>query len=347
MAELARLWFGDHPHNFLPDGKFISSHDHALDSLANYYGSEKPKIPYRYSRLFLDNGAFGATRRKLDLDPDAIKGMQEYIDPDYTIPLDYPITPGMSIPVMQRRWEKTKRNTLDLIETSTLKEIVPALHAWSRTTLENHLRWVVKHADSDFIAIGSVVNRDFVADRSYFGDRNPTRHTIDMLVATVETVRQHTDFSVHFMGFGSSPLMMHLGFYCGINSMDTTGYRRGAAYGKIILPGTAWRVIGRKRRSFGDIHMSAEERIALAECRCPVCRKDEKLLEHDWKARAIHNRYVLRIEETNARRLLAEGFETYERYVDQMFHSTRRSWLTSLWEYAERRVHQTGGLKPS
>jgi tRNA-guanine family transglycosylase len=339
MAGVVRLWFGDHPSNFLADGRFLQRQDHVLDSVANYYGAKNPKIPYKHGRLFLDNGAFAATKHGLRLNPERVKDLQEAFDPDYTIPLDYPFLPTMRVKTMERRWKLTQDNTVDLIETAELREVIPALHAWSRASLMQNLRWVVKHADSDYVAVGSILSDDSIASDTYFGDRMPSRALVDMLVETVNLVREQSDFSIHMMGFGSSPLMLHLGFYCGINSTDTTGYRVGAAHGNIVLPGTGWRAISKRKKKFGNTRLSADERQKLSECRCPVCRNQQQLLVDDWKARATHNRYVLMREETTARRLTDGNSESYERYVNRLFHASRAPWIVNLWEYTKAKVH--------
>jgi len=338
MTKLVELWVGDHPSNPIPDGQFLSRHSKVLDSIANYYDDETPSIPYRYESLFLDNGAFGATRRGIDLDPEKVKDLQEYFDPDRTIPLDYPFLPGMSKREMVKRWKRTQANTLDLYQTTRLKEIIPALHAWSVRSLDENLKWLAKNADSDYVAIGSVVSKQFGVIRPFFGDRFPNRALVDMIIESVQRIHSLTGFSTHLMGFGSSPLTLHLGFFCGVNSTDTTGYRRGAAYGKIVIQGTGWRSIGKKVRSFGVPAPSQLEFEKLSKCGCPVCRKNQLYLFSNWKARAVHNKYVLQLEENRACRLIERDFSAYEKYVDQIFSGCRAPWFIHLWEYARSRV---------
>jgi queuine/archaeosine tRNA-ribosyltransferase len=338
MASSVELWIGDHPHNFLPDGEFLSAHSKVLDSIANYYDEPSPTIPYQYNNLFLDNGAFGATQRGRVLDPERVKDLQEHFDPDKTIPLDYPFLPDMPQRQMIRRWEKTKENMIDFYETTNLREVIPSLHAWSRESLERNLKWVEKHTDANCIALGSIVTAQFGTGRPYFGDRYPSKQLIDMIIDSVVLIRKLTGFSIHMMGFGSSPLTLHLGFFCGINSTDTTGYRRGAAYGKIIIQGTGWRSVGKKKKSFDVPSPSKSEYEKLSKCRCPACRKDQRLLHSNWKARAVHNKHVLQLEENRARRLLAQGFDAYEEYVAQVFSGCHAPWFVNVWEYARNRV---------
>ena len=185
---------------------------------------------------------------------------------------------------------------------------------------------------------GSVVTDDFGTGRPYFGGRFPTKQLVDMIIDSVQLVREFTGFSVHLMGFGSSPLTLHLGFFCGVNSTDTTGYRRGAAYGKIITQGTGWRSVGKKKNSFDVASPSKLELEKLSKCGCPVCRKDQHFLYTNWKARAIHNKYVLQLEESRARRLIKKDFDAYEEYVTEVFSGRHAQWFVNLWEYARNRV---------
>lgn len=334
MAKDVELWPGEHPSNFLPDGQFFTRHGRVLDSIANYYDMKDPHIPYRYEKLFLDNGAYAASRHHIRLDPEKVKDLQEKFRPDQTIPLDYPFLPGMSKPRMVKRWRMTQRNMLDWYETTNLPRILPALHAWSPASLRGNLKWLAKYADSDMIALGSIVGKDFAASHAFFGDRFPNKALIDMLIESVHSTRKITDFSLHMMGFGSSPFMLHLGFFCGLSSTDTTGYRRGAAFGKILIPGGGWRSVGKKRRSFRIPPPTRTEFETLSKCRCSVCREDQSLLFSNWKARAVHNKHLLQREESRARRLIEAGLEEYEKYVTNLFRGSRAIWLRSLWEYA-------------
>lgn len=71
--------------------------------------------------------------------------------------------------------------------------------------------------------------------------------------------------------------------------------------------------------SFGVPGPSKSEFEKLSKCGCPVRGKDQRLLYSNWKARAVHNKYVLQLEESQARRLIEKGFDAYEEYVAQVF----------------------------
>jgi hypothetical protein len=55
----------------------------------------------------------------------------------------------------------------------------------------------------------------------------------------------------------------------------------------------------------------------------------------DWRARAIHNEFVMKEEANIAHRFLSLGRSTYEKFLDQVVFS--RSSLKYLWEYAKLR----------
>lgn len=326
---------GEHRKNFLADGRYLAHHDMVMDSQINYYDSDSPRIPYRYDKLFLDNGAYTALRKKIKLHAERVKQVQEALDPDKTIPLDFPFETGLSMRLAKKKWIQTRRNVIDWQETTRLRELVPALHAWSTRSLTENVKWLQKYADADFVAIGSIISLSSFGFKAFFGDRYPNRQFIDMLLHAVRQVHSSSDFAIHMMGFGSSPLMLHIGYYCGIESMDSTGHRRGAAYGKIILPGRGWRYIGRLDESFGIPKLTKREKEILSRCGCPVCRRDNRLLKKDWKARAVHNKFVLEKERDLAKRLLDQGRDSYEKYLDCVF---RRSSLWRMWTYAKSRI---------
>src|SRR2546425_6410298 len=133
-----------------------------MDTVINYYESEIPKLPYSPGHLFLDNGAFTAAVRGEQLSKDRAIEVQEAIDPDRTIPLDYPFSVGMTDKTMRSRWMKTAQNILHWQESTSLSDrLVPALHAWNKSSLLENVRWLQKHADSDYVALGSLVTPDF------------------------------------------------------------------------------------------------------------------------------------------------------------------------------------------
>ncbi len=306
----------------------------------NYYSDEMPSLQYDPGELFLDNGAFSASMGGIDLDPDRVISIQETLMPSLTIPLDYPFgRHTFSIPQMQKRWGRTRENILYWQSSTKLGgHLVPTLHAWSRSSLAAHVQWLAHNADAEAIALGSLVDGDSFnsGSRGYFGDRQPKEKTIEMISYAINTVQELTEFKIHLMGFGSSPMMLHLAYYLGANSTDSSGHRRKAAYGKIVLQSTGERYLGEDSRVFGKGMELTNERPAdieeLERCACDICLTNRDRLWQDWKARAVHNEYVMKLESENAKLLISMGGDAYRNYLDLMFS---KSSLNRIWRYAK------------
>lgn len=334
---MSLLWIGESDRPVKED----RTSDMVMDSVYNYYGADDPELPYDPGQLFIDNGAYTAKRQGVELDPDNVLDLQLGLDPEKAIPLDYPLTPKMNEPRMEEAWDDTKENIIYWQESSTLDEVIPTLHAWDRRSLENNLQWLQKYADTEMIALGSIVNDQF--DKSgFFGDRTLNTDLIDMLSTAIKTVRKTTDFSVHLMGFGSSPITLHLGYYLGIESIDSAGYRRKAAYGKILLPGRGERHIGYSHTTFGTgpdrpSSLSSEEWKLLNQCSCEVCSGGNvEQLWFDWRARAIHNEHVMKEETRTAEELLSLGVDAYENYLNNTFGDSQLNYLLRHSKKAKR-----------
>lgn len=338
------LWIGEHP-NYI-----LHNHNKVIDSVINYYSSDSRKIPYKYEKLFLDNGAYNALYRDIELNKEKVIDVQETIDPDLTIPLDFPFVPGMSKREMQKRSEKTKINIV-YWQNSTNLTTIPPLHAIGSSMLIDFIRWLQKYSDSDFVAVGSVITR-FESEikindnfKGFFGDRQPSKQLVDTLLTVKKILQDYSDFKVHTMGFGSSPLTYHLSVYCGVDSTDCAGHRRKAAYGKIILPGKGERYICDRNIKFGLTPFSEDDRRLLSECECPICKElpnDGKMrkerLAQDWKLRAIHNKWVMEFEENRARNLIEKGLDIYERSLERLFE---KSSFLHLFKYAKKMRNQS------
>jgi len=324
------------------EGKKPIIHDHSkvLDTVINYLSSDNPKIPYNYEELFLDSGSFTLSRKNVEPDKERIKLIQEKIDPDKAVPVDYPFRPGQSLKLMSKLWEMTKANILEWQETTRLREIVPVIHSWSYDSFKRGIKWIYKNIDSSYIALGVIVTPSYTSYTGYFGDRQPSLINIRLLSDAIKLIKTYTDFKVHLMGFGSSPLMLHLAYYMGADSIDSTGHRRKAAYGKIVLPGTGERYVGRGDAKFGVTTLSLEDWNLLMECKCPICRVNRSLLWKDWKARAIHNKYVLEMEALKAKQLLEEGRDVYEKYLDKIFSKSSKN-FRAYWKFLKRTIKQT------
>jgi len=329
------LWIGEQRIPVVTD----RSSDFVMDSVINYYSDEKPRLAYKAGKLFLDSGAFTASMKGISLDKERVIFVQESIRPELAIPLDFPFRPGMSVNEMSKRWGMTKNNVIFWQNSTNLKKVVPTLHAWDKKSLLDNLLWFQKYVDSEYLALGSLVNPSFADFTGFFGDRQPRKELVDMIAFALKCVEEHSDFRVHLMGFGSSPLMLHLGYYLGAESTDSSGYRRKAAYGKIVLPGMGERYVGDTSAKFGTTSFNHSKHVnelsLLRNCDCPICRINQDQLWIDWRARAIHNEHVMKKEAQTARQLIRIGMNVYETYLDRTVFAN--SGLRYLWEYAKLR----------
>ena len=325
------LWMGESPTSPIKKNRVK---DLIMDSAINYYNKSNPKLTYKPGELFLDNGAYTANMQDRELELKKVIDIQEALNPDKTIPYDYPFKVGLPVKEMKNRWKKTTQNIkFWQSSTSLSKKLVPSIHAWNKQSLQKNLKWVQKFGDSDYLAVGSVVNSEFTNYSGFFGDRQPNKTLIDMLSYAIKNIKNNTDYSIHIMGLGSSPLSLHFGYYLGIESTDSSGYRRKAAFGQIVLPGTGERYVGNQSASFGGgVTIKREEKKLLDQCDCPTCIVNQDLLWDNWKARAIHNDHVMKNEQKLATKLINQGQEAYEDYLNEIY---KKSALLYLWKYAK------------
>jgi len=302
-----------------------------MDSTIYYYEEENPEVKYEYSKLFLDNGAYTANRKGIELKTEKVIKLQEEIWPDVTIPLDYPFSPGETINIMRKKWMKTVENIVFWQSSTKLgKRLAPALHGWSWKSILRNALLLQKISDSDIICLGSMINLHFVDRQNYFGDRSPTKEFISMLFKTIRIVKENTNFKVHVMGCGSSPLSLHLAYWLGADSVDSSGHRRRAAYGNIILLGTSDRYVGGRDGKFVSKRLTTKEKTLLAKCMCPVCRQEQDKLWKSWEARAIHNKYVIKLERDRAEKWLSQGRDIYEEKLEAMYSHSGSYFLWRL-----------------
>ncbi len=340
-------WAGVLGNNYIKGIK----HNNVMDSVYNYLNKEDPKITYPYKNLFLDNGAFSIfknnynkRKKKIEIKLDSIIDIQEQFIPKFTVPFDYPLNPDMTLKNMEKCWKKTLNN-IEYWESSTNLNLVPALHGWSKSSLKKNLNQVYKK-DFTYIALGSafILRKNF---KGYFGDREPKKKIYEAFLF-LSSLGKELNIDIHIFGIGASPLSFHLAAFCEIKSSDSSGYRRKAAFGKIVLPQTAERYAGNGSAKFGVSRgkklnynniFSEDEKTKLKECGCPACKKISshgyrrwKHLSSDWTLRAIHNKWVMEQEAKISKDLIKEGWDVYESFIDKMMEKSR---LKSLWNFVK------------
>ena len=341
-------WAGELGNNYV---KGIT-HSKVMDSVFNYLNSYNPKIEYAYKNLFLDNGAFSIfknnynqKKKKIQINLDSIIDIQEKIEPDYTVPFDYPLEPKMSVKVMGNNWKKTVRN-IDYWNECTNLNLIPALHGWSKTSLTENFQLLQKKC-FEYVALGSafILKENF---KGFFGDRQPNKNIFEAFLFLV-SLGQKMDIDIHIFGLCASPLSYHIATFCEIKSSDSSGYRRKAVYGKIILPQTGEKYAGNGKATFGvnwkkgltfNNLFTQEDKEKLKNCKCNVCSGISKHsyrrwrhLCSDWTLRAIHNKWVMEQEEIKSRKLIEQGWDVYEQFIDKMLKSSS---LKPLWRFIKQ-----------
>ncbi len=339
------FWAGEEGYNYIRGVE----HRKVMDSVYNYINKEDPQIKYNYNKLFLDNGAFSflknsKDKNELNVNLEKIINIQENFEPSYTVPFDYPLDPDMSSHKMEQNWQKTVENIEYWSDCTNLK-LIPALHGWNKSSLKKNLSLLQKKSFK-YIALGStfILKSGF---KGYFGDRQPSKNVYEAFLF-IAAIAKHMNIDIHIFGIGSSPLTYHIAAYCEIKSSDSSGYRRKAAYGKIILPQTGERYAGNGTATFGvNLNkalkfknlFSKQEKEKLANCECPVCIKISKHpyrrwkhLCSDWNLRAIHNKWVMEQEEIISKNLKSQGYDAYEKFIDKMME---KSQLKSLWNFVK------------
>lgn len=315
--------------------------DHVMDSAINYIDSLSVERKYSALRLLTDSGAYTAARKNIVLNPYKVLEIQRLLKSDICIPLDYPFMPGMTIKEVQERWKLTIENTRLWVEALNKSiEVMPIVHAIGRHNLFETVEILSNIAgNSEYMAIGTVT---FSVDnlKGYLGDRQLSVGFINALLESLKVIKREYGYKVHVAGFGSSPLTLHLAIYLGIDSTDSSGFRRRAAYGKILLPGKGERYVGRGDACFGVAKFTPQDQRLLEKCNCPVCRSDPSLLWKSWRARAIHNEWVLKRSWQEGLQMAREDFEKYERYLDTMFENSS---LRYIWKYIKIK-HRYGDL---
>jgi len=79
MNEKLLFWIGEQPSPVKKD----RSSDLVMDSVINYYDSDRRKPAYHWGQLFLDNGAFTARMRGVSLDRKITKTLWREAADDY------------------------------------------------------------------------------------------------------------------------------------------------------------------------------------------------------------------------------------------------------------------------
>lgn len=156
------------------------------------------------------------------------------------------------------------------------------------------------------------------------------------------------DKFLHVFGAGGSAIMPIL-FYLGVDSIDTTGWRVRAAYGKIQLPGTGdFSVHGTQAWRSRSIY---EDKVAcrlLEKCCCPVCTMirnkhldigyyETQTGAYSFRLRAIHNAFTYLQQAKQFRASIKEGADIAN-YIEHLLEGN--AWALRLFRIARKKVER-------
>lgn len=337
------LWFGT-PIGGVPkpwkhfkiDGLMPNAFD-IMRSPSAYESVSKKGIHSRlgfHGLVMMDSGGFlFMKKRDVTISAFDVLDLYENGKPNLGVVLDHPLVPKLSNHVKRKRQLKTLSNTRAMVSNrkSSNPVIVPVVHGYTPDSIKWYLRRLDKIGHFPMYGIGSLVP-------SVFNTKG--NGGIFNVIETIHEVRKHlsSEAKIHVFGIGST-LTMHLMFYAGVDSVDSSSWRRKAAYGAIQLPGIGDRYItGRagKKTNKKYLDLSRAEERTLDACKCPACKKSSiSELRGSFSLRALHNAWTFQKESEKARRLIKS--DEYFEYVNKIVDRTR---FWRVLEYASKLNNQ-------
>jgi tRNA-guanine family transglycosylase len=323
--ETPRLWFTQcvkctpRPWNFFKiDGLMLN----AYDIISNKLIEKQIRIHgiHEYMKFYgliaMDSGGFlFMKKRDMTITPEDLMSLYEEGRANFGVILDYPITPNLPLEVVKRRLLQTLENTERMlkIKQSINLELIPVIHGHDLKVVRHYIDMLEKIGDFNIYGIGSLVPSVFNT-KGVGGIYNVIK-----IVLFVRTLLP--DKILHVFGVGSS-ITMHLMYYIGVDSIDTTSWRVKAAFGAIQLPGVGDRYITDRERHKSYPALSREEQKILEECKCPVCKKEGlEGLKRSFTLRALHNAWVLQQEVEKTRKLIRSN--EYGEYVREIIKKNK------------------------
>jgi len=307
-------------HFFKIDGLMLNAYEILQNSSANKHLREKGVHKYmKFNGLIaMDSGGFLFMKRGIiDIEPETILTFYEKSKPNFGVVLDYPLSPNLSREEMRRRLLKTLENTKRMVEAKQTPnpELIPVIHGYDVKSVECYVKKLQEIGEFNIYGIGSLVPSVFNT-KGVGGIYNVVK-----IVSFVKTLLPTK--IIHVFGIGGT-LTMHLMFYAGADSIDSSSWRSKAAFGAIQLPGLGDRYITPRKRHKTYPKLKIEERRILDECKCPACRKEGlEGLRKRFILRALHNAWVHQKEVEKARKLIKNN--KYEEYVKRVIGKTRFS----------------------
>ena len=268
--------------------------------------------------IAMDSGGFLFMKKgTIDIEPEAILTLYEESKPNFSVVLDYPLSPNLSYKEMEKRLFKTLENTKRMVEIrqTSNPELIPVIHGYDLDLIRRYIQKLKKIGEFNIYGIGSLVPSVFNT-KGVGGIYNVVK-IVSFVKALLPTK------IIHVFGVGST-LTMHLMFYAGADSIDSSSWRSKAAFGAIQLQGIGDRFITPRKRHKVYPILKKEEYEILEECKCPACKKEGlEGLKSSFALRALHNAWIYQKEIENVRSLIKTG--EYKEYVKKVIGKTRFS----------------------
>ena len=266
--------------------------------------------------ITMDSGGYLFMKKgEINITPKTILELYEDSKPNFGVVLDFPSTPNLPREVIEERLSRTLENTKQMLEMrrTTNPKLIPVIHGHDREILGHYIERLQKIGEFDIYGIGSLVPLVFNT-KGIGGIHNAIR-----VISWVRALLP--DKIIHVFGVGSS-ITMHLMFYAGVDSVDTTAWRTKAAFGAIQLSGSGDRYITPVKRNKPYTKLSKEEQKILEECECPACKRHGfEGLKRSFTLRALHNAWVYQREVEKAREFIENG--EYSEYVKGLVEKNR------------------------
>lgn len=280
--------------------------------------------------VLMDSGGFLFMKKKsMDVTAKQIMSFYEEVKPNFGVVLDHPLIPTLSKHESVKRKMNTLKNTQIMIKNRTTKNpvLIPVIHGYQPKEIRWYLNKLKKIEKFSLYGIGSLVPALYNV-RGVGG-------ILNVMKVIMEVRKQIPKAKLHVFGTGGT-LTMHLMFYAGANSLDSSAWRTKAAFGAIQMPGMGDRWVSTATRKKPYPQLSKEEKQKLENCRCPMCKKYGILgLKNDFSARAIHNAWVHQQEVKKARKLMKEN--RYDSYVKRIISKTNFASLFNVLEKMKNR----------
>jgi len=310
------------------DGLMVNAYEILQKYHTNLMVSEKGIHKYLVfdGPIAMDSGGFLFMKKKiLDVHPQKILELYEASKPDFGVILDHPLEPNLSNDERKRRQLKTLENTRYMVKSRNghNPQLIPVIHGHSIRTISWYISKLNEIIEFGTYGIGSLVPSVFNS-KGIGGIYNVVK-----IVSFIKKLLP--DKRIHVFGVGGT-LTMHLMFYVGADSIDSSGWRTKAAFGAIQLPGVGDRYITTRKKHKKYRDLSRGEKEILDDCGCPACKHYSlEDLRKSFELRALHNAWVFQKEVRTARKLI--GKNDYEDYVEEVLTNTP---FSNVFKYASK-----------